>query len=168
MAEEFEVKILSIDLDRVREVLAQIGMFVRRVAIEDEFFESDHTKASGSDVRLRQVAGQCTLAVKGPYRGKPGQKAREEVELPLSEMDVGRQALEMLGLSKCLERRLEKEYYTVGATSVEIVHNPLFPPYLEVEGTRADVIEVCEQMGFEDSEINVGGETYQRDAPPMA
>jgi hypothetical protein len=46
--------------------------------------------------------------------------------------------------------------------SVEIIYNPLFPPYLEVEGDYDEVIRVCERLGIEDSEITVGGHAYVR------
>ena len=163
MPEEFEVKVLSIDLAAIREKLEEIGKLDRQqVTLHDFFFENAFTKANKTDVRLRETETERTLTFKGDYKGELGRQSREEIELPIPSLEFGKSLLRLAGFIEISERIIHKDYYTVGLATVEIIYNPLFPPYLEVEGDPDEVIRVCEQLGIEDSEIMVGGNAYVR------
>ena len=162
MAEEFEVKVLSIDLEAIRGKLQTIGHLDRQVAIHDIFYENPFTKSREVDVRLRSTGADCSLTVKGPYTGERGRESREEVDLPVPNLEVGQALLHLAGFTEKSRRTLDREYYRVGAVSVEIIYSAKFPPYLELEGAHDDVIHVCGRLGIDDSEITVGLQPYIR------
>ena len=160
MAEEFEVKVLSIDLEAIRDRLRAIGRLDRQATIHDIFYETESTKSRDVDVRLRSTETSCTLTVKGPYTGECGRKSREEVELALPSVEVGQALVRLEGFVEKSRRTLDRDYYLVGAVSVEIIFSEKFPPYLEVEGVHDGVIAVCGMLGIAESELSVGGQPY--------
>ena len=162
MAEEFEVKVLSIDLDATRSRLRAIGSLDRQATIHDIFYETESTRSREVDVRLRSTDAGCSLTLKGPYEGEHGRESREEVELPLPSLEVGKALLRLAGFVEKSRRTLDRHYYLVGDVSVEIVFSEKFPPYLEVEGSHDAVVSVCGMLGIADSELTVGGRPYIR------
>ncbi|BAJ32139.1 MULTISPECIES: class IV adenylate cyclase [Kitasatospora] len=131
---EFEAKILDIEPERIRALLAGAGAehvaerFQRR-------YVYDIPGRPGAWVRLRDTGSEVTLCVK-EIRSEAIDGV-SETETAVGDFDVTDALLGKLGYRPKAYQENRRSSWRLGGAAVEIDEWPLIPPYLEVEGESA-------------------------------
>lgn len=151
MAREIEVKIIGIDPGKIRATLQEHGAVrVKEVFQRNTLFTGKAgALPKGTLVRLRQEdhSSTVTLCVKGPKQYSSGHKVRDEYEVDMPEEDAVKM-LGLIGLRSSHSTEAKREYWSLEKCSVEIIWLPRLPPFLEIEGTEADIKKVATILGF--------------------
>ncbi|MEV7185175.1 class IV adenylate cyclase [Kitasatospora sp. NPDC093102] len=132
---EFEVKVLNIEPEAMRALLAEAGAehlcdrFQRR-------YVYDIPGRPGAWVRLRDTGTGVTLCVKEIHSDTID--GVTETETTVGDFDATNALLGKLGYLPKAYQENRRSSWRLGGAAVEIDHWPLIPPYLEIEGDSAE------------------------------
>ncbi|WP_406112953.1 class IV adenylate cyclase [Kitasatospora purpeofusca] len=132
---EFEAKILDIEPERIRAMLAA----VRAEHVADRFqrrYVYDIPGRPGSWVRLRDTGRDITLCVKEIH--SDAIDGVTETETTVGDFDATNTLLGKLGYRPKAYQENRRSSWTLGGAAIEIDQWPLIPPYLEIEGDSAE------------------------------
>jgi adenylate cyclase class 2 len=140
---EIEVKVLDIDPDRIRSMLAALGAVPAKKGREVNRmfdFPDERLWSSGCYLRLREFASKHVLTFK---RRLPGThyKTSEEIETEVSNGAAAAAIVEALGLVTRRIDEKDRESYRLGEIMFEIDTWPTVPPYLEIEAPTEALVE---------------------------
>ncbi|MET8543222.1 class IV adenylate cyclase [Kitasatospora sp. NPDC004799] len=132
---EFEAKLLDIEPEAMRALLAEAGAehlvdrFQRR-------YVYDVPGRPGTWVRLRDTGTDVTLCVKEIH--SDAIDGVTETETTVGDFDVTNALLGKLGYQPKAYQENRRSSWRLAGAAVEIDHWPLIPPYLEIEGDSAE------------------------------
>ena len=148
--QEIEVKILEVDVSKVREQLIALGsekVFageVYAVSLDSE----ERLKKEGSFIRLRKLGDKIELCFKGPKQDSKF-KIREEIQITSNNFDYTLELFKRLGFAITSETKKHRESYTYSGVNFEIDTYPGLPSFLEIEApTEEEVKKYVETLGF--------------------
>lgn len=159
MAVEIEAKMKVDDLDAVRAKLREAG--ARRVGRDLEvntFFDTEDRSLLATDeglrVRKSQNADTGETSVVMTYKGPRHHgilKSREEVELPVGDLDAATELLSKLRFKIVLSFEKRRETWELEGCKVELDELPHLGTYVEIEGpAEAAVLKVRGMLGLND------------------
>lgn len=134
-ATEFEAKILNVEPQRIRALLAEAG--AEHVA--DRFqrrYVYDIPDRPGAWVRLRDTGTDVTLCVKEIH--SDAIDGVTETETSVGDFDATNTLLGKLGYQPKAYQENRRSSWTLGGAAIEIDEWPQIPPYLEIEGDSAE------------------------------
>ncbi|MGW1178815.1 class IV adenylate cyclase [Kitasatospora sp. NPDC002543] len=134
-ATEFEAKILDVDPEEIRVLLAEAGAS----HVVDRFqrrYVYDIPGRPGAWVRLRDTGIDVTLCVKEIH--SDAIDGVTETETTVGDFDVTNTLLGKLGYQPKAYQESRRSSWTLGGAAIEVDHWPLIPPYVEIEGVSAE------------------------------
>jgi len=161
---EVEVKILEIDRAAVERRLADLGAklsFDGRLDASFFDFPTGRLGVAGSLLRLRQEGDRAVLTFKHPLE-ETGAKAREEVEIEVSDFDACRRVLEAMGLLETSRVEKRRTSYELGPATVAIDRYlgklSHIPEFIEVEAENVETVRfTAAQLGFAPADLKPWG-----------
>jgi predicted adenylyl cyclase CyaB len=155
--EEIEVKILDIDPENVRISLKKAGAKLNKNVFQRNFiFSNKLTKSKDLTVRVRQENDKVWLAIKTPKIKENGHETCEEYEFPIDNIEIGEKFLNTLDITMDGIGEAKREYYDLFDCSVEIIKIPKIPEYLEIDGSKINIMKVTKVLGFTEKDFFQG------------
>jgi len=144
---EIEVKILNIDLKKIKKKLKEFGAKkIKNVLQIDRIYQNKTNK--GILVRIRQEGKRFYLTIKGKKIKSKLYKIRPEYEIEIPSLKFGEDMLKTLGFDYFNIGEKKRLYYKYRNCSVEIIKIPNFPEFLEIEGSGKNIDYIAQQLGF--------------------
>lgn len=150
MKTEIEVKFLDIDFDVLRGKLQQLGavctqpMRLMRRAI----IETPELREKGGFVRVRDEGDKVTLTYK--QVNEDSLTGAKEIEVVVSSFEDTIALLDQAGLAHKSFQESKRETWLVGEVEVVLDEWPWLKPYIEVEGSTEEGVQVvARQLGFD-------------------
>ncbi|MER7674167.1 class IV adenylate cyclase [Kitasatospora sp. NPDC096128] len=132
---EFEAKILNVEPEKIRALLAEAGAD----HVADRFqrrYVYDVPGRPGTWVRLRDTGSDITLCVKEIH--SDAIDGVTETETTVGDFDAVNTLLGKLGYQPKAYQENRRSSWTLGGAAIEIDEWPLIPPYVEIEGNSAE------------------------------
>ncbi len=145
MAQEIEVKILEIDVEKITAKLIELGAVkVFDGAIYADFFKNK----DGQKLRLRKMDGANILTFKKVISSSKIMQ-NEEIEISFDDYEGMKQLLNELGFSQYGTSEKRRITYKLGETLFEIDTLPKIPTFLEIEASSTEELrKAVELMGY--------------------
>jgi len=153
---EIEVKILEVDVKKIRRVLRKKGRFLKKVFQTNLFYASSFTKNKKITVRIRKEGKRNILTVKSGMKFKEGKKIREEYEIVVDDFVSLENIIVSLGFVRTKLAEMKREYWNLYGCSVEFCTLPKIPTYLEIEGSSKNIDRVSGLLGFSKKDFFTG------------
>ncbi len=154
---EIEVKILEIDVNKVRDKLSQMGAEKTYDGeIYTAFLEHPDGKfrEKGNTLRIRKIGNRVELCLKGAQE-QSSFKIREETEVIVSSFEGAIKLFQSLGFRISQETGKRRESYRIGSTKFDIDAYPDIPTFLEIEApTEKEILRAMEKLGYRREEAN--------------
>ncbi len=155
---EIEAKLKVASHEPVRDALRREGGTLEGVIEQTDRYcdrPDGSLRRSGYALRIRSESGSdrpepsAVITVKGPVR--PGAyKSREEIELPLPNLDQGRRLVELLGFVEVFELNKRRERWLLGECRVELDFLTQLGAFVEIEGpSEAAITDVQRKLGLD-------------------
>ncbi|MCP4681930.1 MAG: class IV adenylate cyclase [Desulfobacterales bacterium] len=142
---EIEVKILEIDEEKTRKMLdAFAGKISDRVLLTTITFSNPYNSAT---VRARIIGDKTIFTVKVPVPDKEF-KVRDEYETMVSDFETLKKQLEVLGFKQLMLQEKMRTTYKYKNSEILIDEYPRTPPYMEIEGSKEEIIETIHKLGY--------------------
>ncbi|MCC7574502.1 class IV adenylate cyclase [Candidatus Woesearchaeota archaeon] len=146
---EVEIKVLEINPEEEKKKLVKLGFkkLWEGLILEKTFDSEDkYLKKNKQLLRLRKAYDKVELTFKDKSENHSFLKMREEKEVIVDSFDKAEDILFSLGY-KCMSAREKKRStYTKENVKVEIDEYPGAKPYLEVEGTSDEILNVLKLL----------------------
>lgn len=148
--QEIELKILNIDKSKITNKLISIGAKrVSKVLLVDKKFDFTDKRLTKNNKALRlRKSGNNIITFKYSKKNDSKFLIHEELETQVNDYNVMENIIKKLGLKIIVNREKKRTSFTLGKLKFEIDENPNIPPYLEIEGTKKDVIKAVKLLGF--------------------
>ena len=149
---EYELKILEIDLEKIRAKLLELGdESLWRKSFRRYVYDM-HPPQTEKWIRLRTDGNHTTLTCKHILDPLAIDGVREW-EFEVSDFDMANEFLEQMGYAAKSYQENTRESYRYKDCAIELDSRPLIPPYLEIEWeNKESVLEVLRDLQLEDSE----------------
>ena len=145
MKTEIEVKILNIDVDIIKQKLAELG--AKKVAERNMRRFVYDCKQECSFVRLRDDGKKSTLTFK--ERRTYEIDSTKEIEVVVDNFEEAHKLLLGMGLSLITYQENKRNSYVLDNVEIEIDFWPKITAYLEVEGKSVEDVErIVKLLGF--------------------
>ena len=149
MAKEIEVKILEIDPKKVRDTIKSKGaklVMPKNKQINLFYAYKDSQKAG--TIRLRKNILGYTLTFKSKLKFNKGHKIMDEFETKIEDFDTVKKGLECLKFKLVGGTEAIREDWKLYNCLVSIVRLPKIPTYVEIEGTKKNILRVAKMLGY--------------------
>ena len=144
---EYEVRILEIDVEKIKKKLNSIGSNKCIERNMRRYVFSIDSNDRNKWIRLRDDGEKVTLTIKDIHSAKID--GTKEIEVVVGDFEKTKLILEKLGFKPRAYQENKRISYIVDGVCVEIDFWPKIPPYLEIEGKSVeDVKKVVEKLGF--------------------
>ena len=152
MQTEFEVKVLEIDLDKIRLKLRDLGaQFVGEGKMRRYVYDFSPIRKN-SWVRLRDEGGNVNLTVKEIQ--DDGVDGTKELEVAVGDFDKMHLMLQKLGYVARAYQENWRESYLYNGVMLELDSWPMIPAYLEIEAaSEIAVMEVLKELNLDESKV---------------
>lgn len=150
MKKEIEIKILNINLRRLKGAIKKIGgkQILKPMLMRELYFESPSKNRAYSSFRLRSEGKRNFLTLK-IKKDDERFEVRDEYEVEVIDFDMTKTILELAGFKVFRCREKKRESYRVANVRIEIDSYPNMNPYAEIESTSKRAIEVfIKKIGF--------------------
>ena len=138
MAQEFETKVLNINVKEVEDKLASLGTVSKpEVLMKRWVFDIDPSKDEW--MRLRDINGKATLTYK--CKSGSGISETEEIETEVSDFEKTAQILSKLKFKGKFYQENKRKLFKLNDVEFTIDSWPQIPPYLEVESTSEEKVK---------------------------
>lgn len=161
MKREIEIKILDIDVKRVRRDLRKIGgrLIMKPTLMHELYFESAQKERAYSSLRLRKEGKKTFLTIKVKKEDK-NFEIRDEYEIQVSSFEQAKKILEFMGFKIFRNREKIREEYKLKDTKIELDTYPNMNPYMEIEASsKKDVNTLLKSLNIKNSQIIKGTAT---------
>ncbi len=172
MNQEYEVKFLDIDVEKLEQKLVQIGAekvgeyFYRRISFD--FPDLRLAKEQKAWVRLRDEGDRVTFTWKRRLGatnddGTTSDSGMEEIETTVGDFDETADILRKIGMKDKFYQENRRRRWKKGTVEFDIDSWPLLNPYLEIEAHSWEAIDLAiREIGFnpEDKKIYSTGQIY--------
>lgn len=147
MKTEFEVKILNIDKDLMRDKLLKLGANEIGLKEMKRCIYDFNPMRPDAWIRLRNDGRQSTLTIK--ERSNDQIDGTKELEVVVSSFEDTNGILEKLGYSSRLYQENRRRSFELDGIQIEIDEWPMIPPYLEVEWQSIEEVEsMVAKLGY--------------------
>ena len=167
--QEIEVKILEIDENKIRKKLDSFATKIsENILLTTVTFNNLHNNAA---VRLRKIDNETIFTIKVSVPDKK-YKIRKEYETKVSNFEVFKNQLEILGFKQSMLQEKKRTTYKYKNSEIVIDIYPKIPSYTEIEGPKKEIKEIVKKLGYtmeNTTQINVYGlfEKYGIDAKEL-
>lgn len=152
MKTEYEVRILEIDVAKVKAQLDEINAQFEWDRLQKRYVYDFRPKQSGKWIRLRTNGIKTTLTIKDVISSKID--GTKELEIVVDDFDKTHLILQELGYTAKGYQENKRCQYRLGDVEIEIDSWPLIPTYLEIEGPSEEAVyETVEKLGFSKDDI---------------
>lgn len=154
MKTEYEVRILDIDVKKIKAKLASVGA-KKIVERNMRRYIYDLSKSSGGDcnkwIRLRNDGKKSSLTIKEIKHS--GIDGTEELEIEVGDFDKTCHILKHMGFNPDTYQENRRISYKLGSAGLEIDSWPKIPPFLEIEAPSIkDIAEIVAKLGLKMSD----------------
>lgn len=147
MKSEYEVKILNIDVEKVKEKLKSLEANLEWSLLQRRYIYDFSPKRKHEWIRLRTNGLKTTLTIKNIESQKLG--GTKELEIKVDDFDKTNELLETLGYKARLYQENKRMQYKLNGVEIDIDSWPFIPDYLEIEGENEKQIDsTLKLLGF--------------------
>lgn len=140
MKEEFEVRVLEVDFDRLSQKLEALGAMKQGEFYQRRYVYDFHPAIPGKWIRLRTNGKKTTLAIKD-IRENQNIGDVKELEFEVADFDKASLFLENLGYPFRAYQENKRILYQLGDLEFTFDKWPKIPMYLEIEGKDRQSVE---------------------------
>ena len=133
MHTEYEVRILEIDVDSIKNKLEEVGAKFEWDCLQRRYVYDFIPPQKGRWIRLRYNGFSTTLAIKEIKSLQID--GTNELEIVVSDFDETNRILQKLGYKPRTFQENFRIEYSLNGVNFDIDKWPLIPPYVEIEGT---------------------------------
>ena len=152
MHTEYEVRVLEIDVEKVKSKLENLGAKLEWDRIQKRYVYDFIPKLDGKWIRLRTNGDKTTLTIKDVVTSRID--GTRELEIEVDDFDKTNLILEELGYVPKGYQENRRIQYKLNGVEVDIDYWPLIPTYLEIEGnSEEEVYKTVELLGFSKEDI---------------
>ncbi len=148
MRTEYEVRVLEIDVEKVRKKLEEIGASFEFDLLQKRYVYDFIPKVDGKWLRLRTNGLSTTLTIKNVVSSEID--GTQELEIEVSDFESTNLILKELGYEpKSYQENRRVQYDYDGEVEIDIDYWPGIPTYLEIEGTSEEAVyDVLKKLGY--------------------
>ena len=147
MNTEYEVRVLEVNVDDVRQKLEELKAKFEWDYIQRRYVYDFIPKQDNKWIRLRTNGEKTTLAIKNLVTSKID--GTQELEIVVDDFDKTNMILKELGYEAKGYQENRRIQYTLNGVEVDIDSWPMIPTYLEIEGkSEEDVYKILELLGY--------------------
>ena len=147
MNTEYEVRVLEVNVDDVRQKLEELKANFEWDYIQRRYVYDFIPKQDNKWIRLRTNGEKTTLAIKNLVTSKID--GTQELEIVVDDFDKTNMILKELGYEAKGYQENRRIQYTLNGVEVDIDSWPMIPTYLEIEGkSEDDVYKILELLGY--------------------
>lgn len=149
---EHEVKVLNIDPQDVERKLIDKGAQKIRSGLTRRYVYDIVPGDRSKWIRLREVDGKATLAVKEIT--SEAIDGTHEIETQVDDFEAANTLLSVLGFTPKAYQETKRTTFTLAGARLEIDTWPHIPPYLEIESDSTDeVLRVASLLGYNEDDL---------------
>ena len=148
---EIEIKILEIDPLEIERKLLNLGAKkeVTVLVVDKSFDFSNHFLNKRKQLlRLRVLGDKFYLAHKGNMQKSEIARIVEETETQIYDAKIMESILKKIGLQIVKHREKKRTSFILGNARCEIDQYPQIPPYMEIEGSEKDILDIIGKLGY--------------------
>ena len=161
MQVEYEATFTGIDKEDIRARLKEAGAsLVREEYLQKRvvFNLPEHLNLKGGWLRVRDEGDRITMSLK--VVDGEGIESQKEVLLEVNDFEHAIELLTLLGGIKKAYQENTRELWTFDGVEVTIDEWPFLEPFVEIEGSSAEVVErVSKELGFDYTTAHFGSVT---------
>ncbi len=147
MHTEYEVRILEIDVEKIREKLESLNATKEWDCIQKRYVYDFIPKVDSKWIRLRTNGKKSTLTIKNVVTSEID--GTQELEIEVDNFERTNLILKELGYEPKAFQENRRVQYILNGVEVDIDYWPQIPTYLEIEGPSEDAVyNVVEALGF--------------------
>ena len=156
MHTEYEVRILEIDIEKVKKKLEDIGAKFIFDSLQKRYVYDFKPIIPNKWIRLRTNGKKTTLTIKDITSSKID--GTKELEIVVDDFEKTNLLLNELGYKAKGYQENRRIQYNYNGVEIDIDYWPLIPTYLEIEGNNEkEVYEVLNLLGFNKDDITTFG-----------
>ena len=147
MHTEYEVRILEVDVEKVKDRLEKIKAKMKWDQIQKRYVYDFIPKLDGKWIRLRTNGDKTTLTIKNIVTSKID--GTQELEVVVDNFERTNLILKELGYVPKGYQENRRIQYELNGIEVDIDSWPMIPTYLEIEGPSEEAVyNTVEALGF--------------------
>lgn len=147
MHTEYEVRILEIDVPKIRKKLEKIGASLDWDLLQRRYVYDFIPKVDGKWIRLRTNGEKTTLTIKNLVSSEID--GTQELEIEVDSFERANLILNELGYEAKGYQENRRVQYMLDGVEIDIDYWPNIPTYLEIEGpSEAAVYKIVELLGY--------------------
>ncbi len=152
MHTEYEVRILEIDIEKVKKKLEDIGAKFIFDSLQKRYVYDFKPIMPNKWIRLRTNGKKTTLTIKDITSSKID--GTKELEIVVDDFEKTNLLLNELGYKAKGYQENRRIQYNYNGVEIDIDYWPLIPTYLEIEGNNErEVYKVVKLLGFKMKDI---------------
>lgn len=145
MNTEYEVRILNIDQEKIKNKLKELDAQFQWDYLQRRYVYDFVPKVDGKWIRLRTNSKKTTLTIKNLISSKID--GTQELEIEVDDFEKTNLLLQELGFKSKGYQENRRCQYLLDGVEVDIDSWPLIPTYLEIEGkNEAEVYKTLEKL----------------------
>lgn len=147
MHTEYEVRILEVDVEKVKDRLEKLKAKMKWDQIQKRYVYDFIPKLDGKWIRLRTNGDKTTLTIKNIVTSKID--GTQELEVVVDNFERTNLILKELGYVPKGYQENRRIQYELNGMEVDIDSWPMIPTYLEIEGPSEEAVyNTVEALGF--------------------
>ena len=147
MHTEYEVRILEVDVEKVKDRLEKLKAKMKWDQIQKRYVYDFIPKLDGKWIRLRTNGDKTTLTIKNIVTSKID--GTQELEVVVDNFERTNLILKELGYVPKGYQENRRIQYELNGIEVDIDSWPMIPTYLEIEGPSEEAVyNTVEALGF--------------------
>ena len=149
---EYEVRILNIEVEKIRKKLEKLGAKLIFDTIQKRYVYDFNPKVKNKCIRLRTNGNKTTLTIKNLTSNEIN--GTEELEIEVSDFFKTNSLLKELGYEAKGYQENRRIQYNLNDVEIDIDYWPLIPTYIEIEGkNEGDVYKTLQLMGLDKNDV---------------
>lgn len=145
MHTEYEVRVLEIDVSKVKEKLESVGAKFQWDHLQKRYVYDFIPKIEGKWIRLRTNGYQTTITIKNLVSSQID--GTQELEITVDDFEKAHLLLNELGFIAKGYQENRRCQYILDGVEIDIDSWPLIPTYLEIEGkSEEDVYRILDKL----------------------
>jgi len=147
---ETEVKILEVNVAGIQRKLRKLGAKkVEECIIHERIFDfADKPIPKGELCRVRHHGNRTEITYKqNPTKGTKFLE-HDEYQTNVDDFEEMCKIFQCIGMKIKADRQKRRITYKLGKIKFEIDKYPTIPAYMEVEGTRSDIVRALKKLGY--------------------
>ena len=148
MHTEYEVRVLEIDVDSIKEKLESVGAEFCFDKLQKRYVYDFIPKVESKWIRLRTNGDKTTLTIKNLVSSSID--GTQELEIEVDNFERTHLILKELGYEAKGYQENRRCQYVLNGVEIDIDSWPLIPTYLEIEGPSEEAVyNTLKELGFE-------------------